>query len=339
MRIWTLAKRLIKQLIHDKRTLGLVFVAPLVVFWLLSLAFSASNTTCTLDLVQVPQALADGLNQTDATLHSVSLDTAKSDLANGTADGYIEFQNHQFHIVLEGSDPAKNAAVMQAFRDAAEHINPNAKLAQVDYLHGGSELKKIDYFAPVLIGFFIFLFVFMLSGVSFLRERTGGTLERMFATPLRRIEMVLGYFLGFGLFAVLQTIVVQWFALNVIHVHSAGSFWIVLVINLVVAAVALSLGLLLSAFAKNEFQVLQFIPLVIVPQVFLSGLFDLRGFPHWLMWLSNALPLTFAANALRGAMIRGQHLPDLQVPLWVLLGYCAVFLSLNVLVLRRYRKV
>ncbi|HEU4963945.1 MAG TPA: ABC transporter permease [Bacilli bacterium] len=385
MRTWALTKRLLKQIIRDKRSVAMLFVAPLLVLWLLSVVLTTSTTQADIDVVDLSTPFVEQLEKTDATVREVSLEEAKQDLADREADGYLQLKDGTLHIVLEGSDPAVNGAVQKAVQEAskgyaqeqAEKLKnrreqagassgtgmptgvgaPNAPqvpddrlldgapvsqlplTTEVEFLHGGTDLTKMDYMAPVLIGFFIFFFVFLISGVSFLRERTGGTLERVLATPIKRFEIVLGYFFGFGVFAVLQTALVQWFTLNILDVQSVGAFGAVLVINILLATVALSLGTLLSAFARNEFQMVQFIPLVVVPQIFLSGLFDLRNMPEWLRKLSEILPLTHAADALRGVMIRGESLGDIQVSLWVLLGYCVLFLTLNILALRRYRKV
>lgn len=343
MRTLALAKRLVKQVFRDKRTLGLLFAAPLLVLWLLSLVFTTSETKATIDLVGAPPIVADKFRETDAEVTEVSLEQAKQRIEDGVTDGYVVFGVPKTNVVLEGSDPIRNKAVMQNLQESLQKISPAngvlQNLLDVTYLHGGSSLTMLDYFAPVLIGFFIFFFVFLISGVSFLRERTGGTLERILATPIRRYEVVFGYFLGFGLFAVLQTALVQWFVLQVLAIHSAGSFWSVMVIDILVATVALALGSLLSAFARNEFQMMQFIPIVVVPQIFFSGLFDLRGMQDWVITITKLLPLTQAADALRAIMIRGQSLADIQAPLLILAGYALLFLALNVLALRRYRKV
>lgn len=342
-RTWSLTKRIMKQIIRDKRTVAMLFVAPLFILWLLSLVLTASDTKSTIDLVGVPATIENKLAETDAVVHQVSLDEAKQNLQAGTSDAYLEFQAPNLNVVLEGSDPIANKAVMQTVQEAMQKISPAntviKNLFHVTYLHGGDSLTLLDYFAPVLIGFFIFFFVFVISGVSFLRERTGGTLERVLAAPVRRSEIVLGYFFGFGVFAVLQTALVQWFTLQVMDVRSVGNFWSVLVINILVATVALSLGTLLSAFAKNEFQMVQFIPIIVIPQIFLSGMFDLRGMPNWILWLSQAMPLTHAADALRGVMIRGQSLSELLIPLLILAGYCILFLFLNVAALKKYRRI
>jgi ABC-2 type transport system permease protein len=189
------------------------------------------------------------------------------------------------------------------------------------------------------MGFFIFFFVFLLAGVAFLRERTSGTLERLLATPVRRYEIVLGYFLGFGVFVFLQTCVIQIYMVHILHVSLEGNFFLVLLINLLLAAGSLALGTLLSAFARNELQLFQFIPLVIVPQILFCGLFSLRGAPTWVTVLSKVFPLTYAADALTAVAFRGSGCISILPDLLMLSGYMVLFLLLNTLVLKKDRSI
>lgn len=165
-----------------------------------------------------------------------------------------------------------------------------------------------------------------------------GTLDRILATPLRRGEIVWGYFLGFGVFVAIQTVVIQIFIMYGLNVTMAGSFWLVLIINLILAGQSLALGTLLSSFAQNEFQLFQFIPLVIVPQILFSGIFDLSEAPQWVSMLSKIFPLTYGADALRGVMIKGFGFFEVQKDIYILISYAVVFLFLNTLALKKYRK-
>lgn len=200
-------------------------------------------------------------------------------------------------------------------------------------------MELFDNFGPVLIGFFVFFFVFLIAGVSFLRERTGGTLERLLATPLRRFEIVAGYIIGFGLFTTLQASLIAWFAVDILDMMMEGSFLYVLLITFLLAMTALTLGTLLSAFANNELQMMQFIPLVVVPQIFFSGLFNLDTMAEWLRSLSVVMPLTYGADALREIMIRGNGWNEIAKDVYVLLGFAVLFMILNVVALKKYRKL
>src|SRR5699024_5078561 len=174
-------------------------------------------------------------------------------------------------------------------------------------------------------------------GISFLRERTSGTLERTLATPLKRSSIVFGYFLGFFLFVALQTVIIQMMIVDVLDVSRLGSYWLLLLMNLIIATVALSLGLLLSTFAKTEFQLLQFIPVAIVPQFFFSGIFALSNAPSWIKFISDVMPLSYATNALQNIMIRGYMFQEVTNDIFVLICFTVVFILLNMLVLKRQR--
>lgn len=210
---------------------------------------------------------------------------------------------------------------------------------EVTYLYNDEDADLFDQVAPALMGFFIFLFVFIIAGISFLRERTTGTLERTLATPLKRSSIVFGYFLGFFLFVAIQTVIIQIMIVDILDVDRLGSYWLLLMMNIIIATVSLSLGLLLSIFARTEFQLLQFIPVAIVPQFFFSGIFDLSNAPNWIKVISDVMPLTHATNALRNIMIRGYNIQDVAPDIIVLLGFTILFIVLNMLVLKRQRAV
>src|SRR5699024_5741798 len=159
------------------------------------------------------------------------------------------------------------------------------KKPEINYLYNDEDADLFDQVSPALMGFFIFLFVFLIAGISFLRERTSGTLERTLATPLKRSSIVFGYFLGFFLFVAIQTVIIQIMIVDILAVDRLGNYWLLLLTNIIISTVALSLGLLLSTFARTEFQLLQFIPIAVVPQFFFSGVFDLSNAPDWVKWI------------------------------------------------------
>lgn len=125
-------------------------------------------------------------------------------------------------------------------------------------------------------------------------------------TPVYRWEIVLGYLLGFGVLTTIQSTLVAWYAINVLEIMMIGSFWLVLLVTILTAMIALSLGILLSAFANNELQVIQLIQIILVPQVFFSGLFDISTMPNWLQLIGQIFPLTYVVESLKAIMIRGQ---------------------------------
>ena len=196
--------------------------------------------------------------------------------------------------------------------------------------------QVLDYTAPGLLAFIALFFAFLLTGVSFLRERTQGTMERLMASPVSRGDIVLGYPLGFLFFAILQSLIVLLFTIYVLDVRYMGDLWQIFVFLILVTVVAVNLGIFVSTFARNEFQVIQFIPIVILPQAFLCGLlWPVEQMNEYLQWVAKVLPLTYAISGLQDIMFRGQGLLECGLDLIVLIGFAVALLLLAVPTLRR----
>lgn len=362
---FTVAARLISQIVKDRRTLALMLVAPLFVLFVMYSIFNSASDEVTIGTVDVPDELVDILKEeADVELY---VTTAKATAAMKDRDiqAFLDWQDGNPVILVEGGDVSKNRRSLQVVQGALAEYGQGKQLEaveqlrsqveeltgrtlpkpdtlsspEIDFLYGDPEGDLFDQLAPALMGFFVFFFVFMVSGISFLKERTSGTLERTLVTPLKRANLVFGYFCGFFTFVVLQTVLIQLFIVNVLNVPQQGNYFALLAVNLLIASVALSLGLFLSSFARSEFQLFQFIPIVIVPQIFFSGIFDLSAAPTWVEVLNRIMPLTYAAHALQNMMIRGYGLSDVWVDLVVLFGFVCVFVSLNMRMLRKQRPV
>jgi ABC-2 type transport system permease protein len=198
------------------------------------------------------------------------------------------------------------------------------------------EKSMLDYTAPAIIATLILFFGFLLTGISFLRERTQGTLERLMAAPVTRLDIVGGYLLGFLLFALLQTLIIFFYMVYVIDINYRGELWQILIFQALIGTGAVCLGTFFSVFARNEFQMIQFIPMIIVPQMFLCGLlWDVSQMPNYLQWLANILPLTYGVEGIRAMMLEGKGLLDIGKDVGVLAAYAVGLLILASLTLRR----
>jgi ABC-2 type transport system permease protein len=190
--------------------------------------------------------------------------------------------------------------------------------------------------APGLLATLILFFGFLITGISFLRERTQGTLERLMVAPVSRMDIVAGYLLGLLLFALLQTLIMFFYMVYVLDITYQGNLWEILVFQVLMGIVAVSMGTFFSAFARNEFQMVQFIPLVIVPQVFISGLFiPVSQLPVVLEWISKFLPLTYGVEGIKALMQQGQSLLDIGKDIGILAAFAVGFLILASLTLRK----
>jgi ABC-2 type transport system permease protein len=195
----------------------------------------------------------------------------------------------------------------------------------------------LSYAAPALLAVLAVFFAFILTGVSFLRERSQGTLERLMASPLSRGELVLGYLFGFLIFAIVQSIIVLLFTIYALNIQYHGDLWQIFVMQIISTVGAVNLGILASTYARNEFQVVQFIPLFILPQVFLSGvLWPVEQMPNYLQWVSKFLPLTYAIRGLRSIMLNGVSLRDIPLEVGVLCAF-AVAASIGAIFTLRKR--
>ncbi|WP_332645378.1 ABC transporter permease [Lysinibacillus sp. 54212] len=336
MRVVALVTRITQQMIRDKRTLALLFIAPLFVLSLMYFIFNSNESKLTLAVSNSPANVMQKLEQTSLSIIEVK-DYSESKLRDDNFDGWLNFQEQGMLLTLLNDNPSAAKAIQttvaKAMQSQASLIN------DINYIYGDENTVIFDVFSPMLIGFFVFFFVFLITGISLLKERTTGTLERLLATPIKRSEIVLGYLIGYGFFALIQTVVIVLYGIYILDIVHVGSIWLVLLINILVAIVALSLGALLSSFAGSEFQMMQFIPLVIVPQVFFSGLFPLDNMVDWLQKLGQVMPLYYAADALNGVMYKGLTIGDIAINLGVLVSFAFVFILLNIISLKKYRSI
>ncbi|HBY20633.1 MAG: ABC transporter permease [Clostridiales bacterium GWE2_32_10] len=337
MRVIAVMIRILLQLKHDKRTIGLMIFAPIFVLTLMSFIFNGSDYHPKIGITNAPNSFINKLEDNYARVTIYDESEAHEALNQAKVDAIINFESGVPNVKLEGSDPSKNGAVIKLIQNIMQQTSPTIK-PDITYLYGYENMSSFDNFGPILIGFFVFFFVFLISGVSFLSERTSGTLERLLATPLHRWEIVMGYLLGFGAFTIIQSSFIAWYSINILGIMMVGSFMLVILITILTALVALTIGTFISAYADNELQMIQFIPLIVVPQVFFSGLFDLSTMDTWLQFIGRFMPLWYAADGLRNVMIRGKGWNDIQGDVYVLISICIFFIIANVITLKKYRK-
>jgi ABC-2 type transport system permease protein len=314
------------------------------------------------------QRIVDELKASDAfDVVDLSGEEVDDRLRDGTVQGAVVFppgfstgfyQSHQavLDLRLEGSNPTRSMTISARLAEASmkalaglltlslaspgtAQSDGGATLpvtVQASYLFAGKDFDTFDFVAPVYIAFLAMFFVFLLTCVSFLRERSQGTMERLMATPTNRLEVVLGYMLGLGVFALLQAAVILFFTVWVLRIHYLGSLSLVFLIIALLAVLGVSLGILASAFARNEFQVVQFIPLIIIPQALLGGTFwAVQELPNYLRPLAYAMPVTYANWALRDVMLKGWGLEQIWPNLLVMLALTALLIALGALTMRR----
>ncbi|MBF8808125.1 MAG: ABC transporter permease [Enterococcus lacertideformus] len=362
IRFRAILTRVMKELIRDKRTLALMLIAPIIVLSLMNVVFDSNSKTHVKIGVDntVPTELIKQLPSDEVRIKYYSTNSRyKEKMLSDNLDAFITLDGTIFHITYENEDPTNTAKVKGLFQslltaNKLKELSFNVQKLAVQtgqkvtikdfsmkdsYIYGGENSSFFDKIFPILIGFFVFFFVFLISGIALLRERTTGTLERLLATPVKRGEIVMGYLVGYGIFAILQTMIIVFFSIYVLNLQIICSLWWVIATNILIALTALSMGIFVSTFANSEFQMIQFIPLVVIPQVFFSGLIPLDSMAGWVRNLSYIFPLSYEGNALTNIMIKGQGWNDIAFDLGILILFIIIFTVLNIIGLKRYRKV
>jgi ABC-2 type transport system permease protein len=193
-----------------------------------------------------------------------------------------------------------------------------------------------DRIALLMLGIFPFLIMFLLTSIAMLRERTSGTLERLFTTPVGKLDLLFGYGIAFGLAATVQATLAAAVAYWLLDLETAGSVWMVILIAVANAVLGVAIGLFCSAFARTEFQAVQFMPVVVVPQIMLCGLFVPRSeMAGWLEGISNAMPMSYSVQALQEVGRYADPTDLMWRDLGIVVGIVVLALVLGATTLRR----
>jgi len=371
-RIFAIAGRILRQFRHDPRTVALILLVPLLVMALvgylvgdagkepLPVAFVNADVPAVEGAPSIGSALGTALGLQTGIQAQALADPAEAErrvrdgevagaivVPEGTSRALVAGQPAQVRVIVGGIEPGLDDRVVGTVRLAMADLATSAGAAGVPLpqvsvdrvpLSGGAHLSTLDYYAPALVVVFAFLFTFMLTSVAFLRERSTGTLERLMASPASRLDLLLGYLLGFIGFAMIQALVILGYAVWILGVHIAGPPWLVLLTLVILVIGVVNLGIALSFYARNELQVVQFIPLIFVPQIFLGGLF----WPVQTLWaplrmLSQVFPVTHAVVTLREVMVGGAAVAAVAERLLALIAFAVAMLLLGLLALRSQR--
>lgn len=379
MRTLAITKKVLIELFRDKRSLALMFLAPILVMWLMNVMFSAnSKSEATIATVDVNQSITRKLRKIDGidTVRYQDQKVAAKKLEKHKVDAVIYYHDNKYDVTHANTDSGKTVLTKQALNAAltkdsfqiltsklkktqkmqAKLIKANPLLAKTlpqapnnkktsnvkivnHYQYGNKDTGFFAKMVPILLGFFVFLFVFLISGMALLKERTIGTLDRLLATPVRRSEIVFGYMFGYGFISIAQATVIVLATIWLLKIDVVGNIFNVILVSFILALVALAFGLLLSTLAGSEFQMMQLIPIVIVPQVFFSGIIPLDTMANWVQYIGKILPLTYTGDALTKIMLYGNGLSSITGDILALLIFLVILIYLNVVGLKRYRKV
>jgi len=376
-RVMAVSRRVFRDVANDRRSLAMLFLAPIFAMCIFGLAFSGdvqgvnviivnqdqgftppmSNTTTYLS-----QNITSNLNTTTLNIQSMSnVDEARQKVQNGQASAVIIFpenftknailktQNASYpnsaEITIEGDDSVtniKNAVlktVNQALSDtiSAEGVNP-ALTVTSDPVYG-KNAEFIDFFVPGILAFVVYLLTTILTLITFVGERTNGTLERVLASPVTESEVVTGYAITFGTLGILQVLLLLVIAILVFNIMVVGNVLLAFLAVAILAVTCQALGILLSSLAKRPEQAMQFFPFVVLPAFLLSGVFwPIQAIPYWLRPFSYLVPPTYAVDACRAVMLKGWGLDKIWPDLLALIIFAVLFMGLAVWSLKRGKK-
>jgi ABC-2 type transport system permease protein len=376
-RALSVTKRIFRGLRNDKRTIALMFIAPILAMCVFGVAFSGDVKDVHVAVVNQdegyqPPGVPVKVSIADMIISNFDKDVLKVDYVdtedegvqrvekggaygvivfpqNFTRDIYSRIQNPSssvsttIEVRLDKSNVNVANAIAKAVSDAVLKTmedTGNAVPVSVDADNAiyGKGAKFMDFFVPGIMAFVVFLLTTLLTLISFVGERTSGNLERLQATPLRASEIVIGYAIAFSIIGMLQTVILLVIGVTVFNIMIVGNIFLAFLVIALLAVVSLSLGILLSSLAKREAQAIQFFPLIVLPTFLLAGIFwPVEAIPSWLRPLSYAIPPSYAVDATRSVMLRGWGIGGIWVDIVALFGFAVAFLSLAVWSLQRGR--
>lgn len=298
----------------------------------------------------------------DDTVHIIEVKSIKNyedNVKKGKARGILIFSEDFTYqalidkqivvdVKLDGAEPQACKAILGALSDALSEAFEDTfgKEAFIidDYYYNNLDgnddaVESITYFTPAIIGFIAFFFGFILTMLSFIRERKEGTMERILTSPLKRSEIILGYILSFSIISIIQATVTLLVAIFLFDAQIEFSILILLQAYLIIYLLlltALGLGIFLSTLAKTEFQIIQFIPLVILPFMLLSGVWSpIETLPEFLRPVSSMIPLTYANSAMRNLFLRNKTILDIGFEIGILCLSAILMILLGILKLNK----
>jgi ABC-2 type transport system permease protein len=368
-------RRIFWSLRHDPRTIGLMCFAPILAMCIFGIAFSGNIENVKVIIVDhdqgveipgtnvtvvISKLIINNIDDTKLNVHYMDdEEEAISLVKDGKYNSVIVFPANfssaivnaslsggpQARIIIMSDQSQVNVAteivrtiteaMLQTLKDRGLRTPVTIDITNPVY---GRHARFIDMFVPGIMGFVVFLLTTILTLISFVGERTRGTLTRLFANGLTEGEIVLGYAIAFSIVGMVQVGILLAVAILLFNIMVVGNPLIAFLIASLLAVVSVSLGILLSSLAHRESQAIQFFPLIILPVFLLSGVFWPReAMPLWLRPLSFLIPVTYAVDALRSVLIRGWGIMDIWVQILALIAFAAIFLTGAVYMLKFLR--
>lgn len=372
-RVLSVSHRVFSEIRNDKRTLGLLFIAPIFAMFVFGLAFSGDVENVHVIVVNhdkgftlpggnftsLPDEILENIDQKTLDITYMDSDElAVNQVEEGKAYAVIIFPskftenvytkirnpnssvNTQITIRADESIVNIKNAIYGAVADAlTTTLNKQGFKSPITINTNpiyGNNAQFIDFFVPGIMAFVVYLLTTLLTLITFVGERVNGTLERLLATPLTEGEIVAGYGITFGILGTIQAALLLVIGILVFNIMVVGNVIYAFITIALLAIVCQALGILLSSLAKRIEQAIQFLPFVILPAFLLSGIFwPVEAIPAWLRPLSYLVPPTYAVAANRAVMLKGWGLDMIWPDILALVIFAVIFLALAIWSLKR----
>jgi ABC-2 type transport system permease protein len=375
-RVLAVTKKQFLTIKHDKRTLALMLLSPVMAMLIFGFAFGTSPKHLQVIVVNQDKGslASEYINKMDHDVLSISTSTdvtaSKDKVTSGDKIATIIFpstfstdasptvagltpnkvpiinpaKGTHINVFLDTTNQQLSSVVSQAIGQAGQDLakskgSKSGITVDISYaFEKAKDARYIDFFVPGIMAFAITLFTTLLTLLAFVGERVNGTFDRLRVTPATETEIVIGYEIAFGIIAAIQGALILTVALLVYNIMVVGSIALAMLFVILVAIDAQAIGILISSAAQRESQAVQFLPFIIFPIFLLSGIFvAVKSLPLWLQPFSNLLPPTWGIEALRDVMLRGWGLEHLWPHVLVLAGFAIFFTLLAIFSLKRSR--
>jgi ABC-2 type transport system permease protein len=244
-------------------------------------------------------------------------------------------------ILIDGSDPQIVPSIMGAIADMMNNVTNSMTNGTAhfnidkDYVAGNANLQPIDYMAPGILSFAILLFMILNVTGGFTKEKTSGTIYRVMVTPTTKADVLLGYLIGNSIVALMQCFLLLIIGVTIFHITISGNLFLLFTILFIYALSCVAIGIMASAFAETDLQAFQFIPIILIPSMFISGfIFPIDSFPEGFKLASKWIPMTYSIKISRAIMLNGFGMDMFLNDFLILILQTVVFMGIALIAFR-----
>jgi len=361
-RTMAIALKTINQFRRDRRTLALLTIVPIITMLIFGLALSGEVNN--VPIVFENNDVSYGGINLGTNITTILEDDNRVTISNDSYSNGIDLVENgkyyasilipsnfsqnlvhmllfgnvtpSFYLYIDATNPTVRGSVLSAIRDALEESIGDKGINLIQTLaYDGAEFTGIDVGIPAIIAFELIFLLVIVGVITVTREKIQGTQDRLYATPLKSSERLLGYVIGLLLIATIMVAIILIVGIFVFGAKVRGNAFLLIFAALLFALAHIFMAVFLANFARNELQAIQFAPLTAIPSMALGGLLiPVVGLPLWLQPVSYIVPLTYGINLFEGIMLKGWGFKELWVDFLVVAGMCLIFFILAVISVR-----